>query len=96
MNNGDEFNNVEEIQPRPFTLAELAEYDGKDGMPAYVAVNGIVYDVTNSNLWGDGKHFGSLAGRELTINYSSCHVGRPRLDFFPIVGYIIPVEQKPT
>lgn len=95
MNNGNEPNNIEQIVLRPFTLPELAPYDGKDGMPAYVSVNGVVYDFTNSNLWRDGEHFGSIAGRELTIDYQSCHRGRPRLEAYPIVGYIVPVEQKP-
>ena len=36
---------------RAFTLEELAKYNGKDGNPAYVAVNGIVYDVTNNAAW---------------------------------------------
>lgn len=95
MNNGNEQNNNEQIELRPFTLPELAVFNGKDGMPVYVSVNGDVYDLTNSNLWGDGEHFGNIAGRELTINYKGCHAGRPRLDAFPIVGYIIPVEKKP-
>ena len=94
MNNGNEPITPEPVEMRPFTLAELSEFDGRDGKPVYVAVNNVVYDVTNSNLWRDGAHFGNVGGRELTINYKGCHGGRPRLDAFPVVGYIVPVEQK--
>lgn len=29
-----------------FNQTELAKYNGQDGQPAYVAVDGVVYDVT--------------------------------------------------
>jgi predicted heme/steroid binding protein/YHS domain-containing protein len=32
---------------RTFTAEELKKYNGKDGMPAYAAVDGIVYDLTS-------------------------------------------------
>lgn len=35
---------------------ELAEFDGRDGRPAYVAFAGKVYDVTGSPLWRGGRH----------------------------------------
>ena len=38
-----------------FTIKELAEYNGKDGKPAYMAVDGVVYDVTNASPWKDGE-----------------------------------------
>jgi predicted heme/steroid binding protein len=41
---------------RVFTMSQLLRYDGRDGRSAYVAVNGIVYDVTTSFLWQRGKH----------------------------------------
>ncbi len=52
---------------RKFTLEELAKFDGKEGRPAYVAISGKVYDVTDSYLWIDGNHMGEHeAGKDLT------------------------------
>ena len=45
---------------------ELAEYNGKDGSPAYIAVDGIIYDVSNSEMWEEGQHNGFEAGMDLT------------------------------
>lgn len=49
-----------------FTLEELSNYNGKDGNPAYIAVDGIVYDVTDSRPWKNGQHNGFEAGLDLT------------------------------
>ena len=48
------------------TLEELSEYDGKDGSRAYVAVEGIIYDVTDLGVWKNGTHNGVSAGKDLT------------------------------
>lgn len=48
------------------TLEELSEYDGKDGNRAYVAVDGVIYDVTDLDAWQNGMHNGVEAGKELT------------------------------
>ncbi|MGL5087329.1 MAG: cytochrome b5 domain-containing protein [Clostridium sp.] len=56
-----------------FSLEELAKYNGKDGMSAYVAVNGIVYDVTKVKAWRGGSHFGVMAGGDLTKEFAQCH-----------------------
>lgn len=44
-----------------FTLEELAQYDGQDGRAAYIAVDGIVYDVSDIPQWADGMHAGRFA-----------------------------------
>lgn len=48
------------------STSELAEYDGKDGSDAYIAVDGVIYDVSDSNLWSDGEHNSFEAGQDLT------------------------------
>lgn len=49
-------------------IDELSSFDGKN-KPALVAVNGIIYDVSNSNLWRGGVHRGRhSAGEELTYD----------------------------
>lgn len=58
---------------RYFSLKDLKEYNGLDGNKAYVAVNGTVYDVTESQFWREGKHFGLDAGQDLTKEFYSCH-----------------------
>ena len=41
---------------KEFTEEELAQYNGKNGNPVYVAYKGKVYDVSASFLWKDGAH----------------------------------------
>ncbi|CZR10065.1 Predicted heme/steroid binding protein [Trichococcus ilyis] len=76
---------------RTFTLEELSQYNGKNGQPAYVAVDGVVYDVTNVEAWKDGEHKqGLTAGNELTeeITNQSPH-GTKVLEGLPIVGELV-------
>ena len=70
-----------------FTPAELAEFDGAEGRPAYVAYQGIVYDVSESFLWKGGKHQGlHRAGRDLTEDLAKAPHGADFLARFPVVG----------
>ncbi len=72
------------------TLEELKQFDGQDGNPAYVVVDGVVYDVTDSDRWRGGVHNSHEAGQDLTqeINNVSPH-GTRVLERMPIVGKIV-------
>jgi len=72
------------------TLEELKQFDGKNGNPAYVAVDGIIYDVTNVAKWKNGDHNGYSAGNDLTdiIKNKSPH-GVKNLEGLPVVGKIV-------
>lgn len=72
------------------TLAELAQYNGKSGQPAYVAVDGVIYDVSGYAKWKNGEHNGYSAGNDLTeiIKNKSPH-GVAKLKGVPVVGKLI-------
>lgn len=55
------------------SLDELLKYDGSNGKPAYVAIDGIIYDVSDQKSWNEGTHYGLVAGRDLTEEFNSCH-----------------------
>lgn len=62
-------------EDRVFTIEELQQFDGANGAPAYVAINGVVYDVSLEATWGGGTHFSLYAGKDLTAQFNGCHQG---------------------
>jgi predicted heme/steroid binding protein len=75
---------------RQFTLSELAQYNGDNGGLAYVAVNGIVYDVTDADGWENGWHQGlHLAGTDATAVFATSPHSQSLLDELPIVGTLV-------
>ncbi len=72
-----------------FTEEELAQYNGKNGNPAYVAYKGRVFDVSASFLWKDGVHqvFHSAGGDLTDALEQAPHYGDV-LEKFPVVGII--------
>jgi predicted heme/steroid binding protein len=75
----------EEAELEVFTKESLAAFNGLNGSRAYVAVDGVVYDVTDSPRWRNGNHNGIQAGQDLTLTFNQQH-GDNRLSSFPIVG----------
>lgn len=49
-----------------YSKQELALHNGQDKEQTWVAYKGIIYDVTRSNLWRQGKHYEHWAGQDLT------------------------------
>ena len=75
-----------EMMEKTFALEELAKYDGKDGRPAYAAVDGIVYDL--SSVFSKGKHYSHVAGKSLTEEFYSQHT-KEDLKNYPVVGKLV-------
>lgn len=74
---------------KDFTLEQVAEFDGKDGRPAYVVYQGRVYDVTESAMWAEGDHEGMhSAGGDLTEEHEDAPHDVYVTDF-PEVGRIV-------
>lgn len=84
--------------PIDLNLEQLKEFDGKNGRPAYVAVNGTIYDVTLSRLWRGGEHDPShgdaYAGKDLTLELEKSPHGDKHLKDFPVVGHLIDSAEK--
>lgn len=74
---------------KDMTLEELAAFNGKNGQPAYVAFNGVVYDVTESAMWGDGEHEAMhFAGADMTAEHDDAPHDVYVTDF-PQVGRLV-------
>lgn len=72
---------------KTFTKNELAQYNGQNGQPAYVAVQGVVYDVSGKAAWQGGKHHGNVAGQDLTaVLLNKSPHGDRVLKGLPVVG----------
>lgn len=77
-----------EDQPK-FSSQKLAEFNGQDGKPAYVAYNGRVFDVSTSKRWPKGAHMNRHhAGHDLTADLASAPHDPSVLDQFPQVGVL--------
>jgi predicted heme/steroid binding protein len=70
-----EISQVEQGTEKEFTLEELAANDGSNGKPCYVAVNGVVYDMSDQIAWAGGTHFGLYGGQNLSSQFMACHQG---------------------
>lgn len=67
---------------KEFTKESLLEFDGQNGKPAYVAVSGIVYDV--SAHYSEKSHY--TAGQDITEAFAHSPHGTEMLTQLPKVG----------
>ncbi|BDD05336.1 cytochrome b5 domain-containing protein [Aureibacter tunicatorum] len=51
---------------KKYTKSQLALRNGQDKPEIWCAYQSIIYDVTNSRLWKNGKHYEHWAGQDLT------------------------------
>lgn len=90
------------IPEKTFTLEELHRYDGKElGLPVYVAVKGMVFDVTAgaAKFYGPGKPYSKFAGRDITRNtamFSTLEKDLDRRDYPPEKQAALDSESPPT
>lgn len=77
---------TELLESRIISEAELKKADGRNGNPAYIAIQGIVYDVSSFPGWKGGEHHKLQAGAELSENFLKSGHGVAYLQKLPVVG----------
>lgn len=76
-----------------FTTQQLAYFNGEFGSRAYIAINNVIYDVTESTLWKFGRHqVIHQAGKDLTEAIKDAPHGEEIVKKFPIVGLLLEDE----
>ncbi len=71
-----------------YTRQQLALRNGQDRPEIWVAFKGKIYDVGNSRLWRDGKHYQHWAGQDLTEELKDAPHTDSVFSRFSIVGEI--------
>ncbi len=72
-----------------FTRSQLALRNGQDKPQVWVALHGIIYDVTLSRLWRNGKHYEHWAGQDLTDELKDAPHTEKVFDKFKPVGRLL-------
>lgn len=69
-----------------YTKAQLALRNGQDKPEVWVAYRGLIYEVTASRLWRDGKHYEHWAGQDLTDELKDAPHTDKVFDKFRVIG----------
>ena len=78
---------------KQFTEAELAEYNGENGKPVYIAHEGKIYDVSDSKLWKTGLHMKRhQSGQDLTMDIQAAPHEPDVLERFQQVGELVKAD----
>ncbi|MEM9326025.1 MAG: cytochrome b5 domain-containing protein [Bacteroidota bacterium] len=73
---------------KAYTQQQLALHNGREKETTWVAYDGIIYDVSESRLWRDGKHYEHWAGQDLTHELADAPHGARVFERFEQVGVL--------
>jgi len=77
------------MQLPEFTRSQLALRNGQDRPEIWVAYQRKIYDVTNSRLWRNGKHYQHWAGQDLTPELEEAPHTTVVFKKFKVVGQLV-------
>jgi len=72
-----------------YTKSQLALRNGNDKPEIWIAYQGLIYDVTKSRLWRNGKHYDHWAGQDLTHELKDAPHSIWVFDKFTAIGKLI-------
>lgn len=76
---------MEENLPE-YTKSQLALRNGQDKPQIWVAYLGEIYDVSESRLWRNGKHYEHWAGQDLTDELKDAPHNQKVFEKFKVIG----------
>ncbi|AQG81338.1 cytochrome b5 domain-containing protein [Spirosoma montaniterrae] len=79
----------EPTELRNYTRAQLALRNGQDRPEIWCAYAGLIYDVSASRLWRNGKHYEHWAGQDLTSELTDAPHADWVFERFTIIGKLI-------
>jgi predicted heme/steroid binding protein len=71
-----------------YTRSQLALRNGQDRPEIWVAFRGYIYDMTNSKLWKNGKHYEHWAGQDLTAELADAPHSEKVFEKFTPIGLL--------
>lgn len=74
--------------PESYSRTQLALRNGQDRPEIWVAYQGQIYDVTQSRLWRNGKHYEHWAGQDLSQELGNAPHTAQVLERFEVVGLL--------
>lgn len=77
-------NNLQE-----YTISQLALRNGHDREEIWCAYQGLIYDVSTSRLWRNGKHYEHWAGQDLTKELEDAPHNENVFDKFEPIGKLV-------
>lgn len=69
-----------------YSIQQLSLRNGQDKEQVWVAYKALIYDVTKSKLWRDGKHYEHWAGQDLTAELKDAPHTANVFDKFTPIG----------
>lgn len=72
-----------------YTKSQLALRNGQDREEIWVAYEHLIYDVSASRLWRDGKHYEHWAGQDLTDELAYAPHNSNVFDKFEPIGRLV-------
>ncbi|WP_234735975.1 cytochrome b5 domain-containing protein [Tellurirhabdus bombi] len=72
-----------------YTRSQLALRNGNDREEIWCAYQGLIYDVSASRLWRNGKHYEHWAGQDLTDELVDAPHNALVFDRFKVIGKLL-------
>jgi predicted heme/steroid binding protein len=72
-----------------FTKSQLSLRNGQDKPEIWIAFQGLIYDMTSSKLWKNGKHYEHWAGQDLTSELADAPHTANVFEKFDPIGILV-------